>query len=161
MNVILSIKYISTILQGKRKLCECHTRFLIWRQGLSRRLKTLDVTPRGIIWMGAWRTLHPRRILHALGAISVHGNFRQESLKPGPSGQELRTLPTGQLQPPVKSGEPVSQNSEMERWIRLLENIFFSSHSQFLKKQMCVALLKTAIIFIPFCSSCGSKNFTL
>ena len=23
--------------------------------------------------MGTWRTLHPRRILHALGVISVHG----------------------------------------------------------------------------------------
>ena len=29
-------------------------------------------TPRGVIWMGTWRTLHPRRILHAPGAISVH-----------------------------------------------------------------------------------------
>ena len=27
MNVMLVIKYSSTIMQGKRKLCECHTRF--------------------------------------------------------------------------------------------------------------------------------------
>ena len=26
-------------------------------------------TPRGIIWMGTWRTLNPRRLLHAPGAI--------------------------------------------------------------------------------------------
>ena len=30
-------------------------------------------TPRGIICMGSWRTLHPRWILHAPGSISVHG----------------------------------------------------------------------------------------
>ena len=30
-------------------------------------------TPRGIIWIGTWRTLHPRQILNAPGAISVHG----------------------------------------------------------------------------------------
>ena len=29
-------------------------------------------TPRGIIWKGTWRTLHPRQILHAPGAISVY-----------------------------------------------------------------------------------------
>ena len=63
-----------------------------WREWLPR----FD-TPRGIIWMGTWRTLHPRRILHAPGAISVHGSFRQASLEPGPSGQELRTLSTRQL----------------------------------------------------------------
>ena len=28
--------------------------------------------PRCIIWMGTWRMLHPIRILHALGAFSVH-----------------------------------------------------------------------------------------
>ena len=43
--------------------------------------------PRGIIWMGAWRTLHPRRILHAPGAINVHGGF-----SPGePRIRELRS----------------------------------------------------------------------
>ena len=30
-------------------------------------------TPRGIIWMGTWRTLYPRLILQAPGTISVHG----------------------------------------------------------------------------------------
>ena len=30
-------------------------------------------TPRGIIWMGTWRTLYPRWILHASDAISIHG----------------------------------------------------------------------------------------
>ena len=44
---------------------------------------------------------HPRRILRAAGAISVHGSFRQASLEPGSSGQELWTLPTGQLRPPM------------------------------------------------------------
>ena len=32
-------------------------------------------TPRGIIWMGTWITIHPWRILHASGAISVHSYF--------------------------------------------------------------------------------------
>ena len=27
MNVMLIIKYSFTVMQGKRKLCECHTRF--------------------------------------------------------------------------------------------------------------------------------------
>ena len=49
--------------------------------------------------MGTWRTLHPKLILYAPVAISVHGSFRQASLEPGPSGQELRTLLTGQLRP--------------------------------------------------------------
>ena len=49
--------------------------------------------------MGTWRTLHPRRILHSPGAISVHDSFHQASLEPEPSGQELSTLPTRQLQP--------------------------------------------------------------
>ena len=53
--------------------------------------------PRCIIRMGTWRTLHPRRILYAPGVISVQRHFRQASFEPGPSGQELRTLPTGQL----------------------------------------------------------------
>ena len=34
--------------------------------------------PRGIIWMETWRTLYPRWILHAPGAISVH-----DSVLPG------------------------------------------------------------------------------
>ena len=32
-------------------------------------------TPRGIIDMRTWWTLHPRRILHGPGAISVHVGF--------------------------------------------------------------------------------------
>ena len=47
------------------------------------------------------RTLQPRRILHAPAAISIHGSFRQGSLEPGPSGQELGTLPTIQLRPVI------------------------------------------------------------
>ena len=47
-------------------------------------------TPKDIIWMGIF---HSRRLLHPPGAISVHGSFRQASLEPGPTGQELRTLP--------------------------------------------------------------------
>ena len=49
--------------------------------------------------METWGKLHPRRILHVPGAICVHGSFRQQSLEPGTSGQELRILPTGQLRP--------------------------------------------------------------
>ena len=49
--------------------------------------------------METWRTLHPRRILHPPGAISVYGSFSEVSLEPGPSGQELRILPIGQLRP--------------------------------------------------------------
>ena len=43
-------------------------------------------------------------ILHAPGAISVHGSFRQASLEPESSGQKLRTLPTGQLSPELSKG---------------------------------------------------------
>ena len=50
--------------------------------------------------MGTWRTLQPRRISHAPGAISLHSSFGQVRLEPGPAGQELRTLPTVQLRPP-------------------------------------------------------------
>ena len=71
----------------------CHYNF----DPLRRRWLPLFGTPRGIIWMGTWRILHPRRILHAPGAISLHGSFCQVSLELGPSGQELRTLPTGLL----------------------------------------------------------------
>ena len=49
--------------------------------------------------METWKTLHPRRNLHAPSSISVHGSFHQANLEPGSSGQELRTLPTGQLRP--------------------------------------------------------------
>ena len=56
-------------------------------------------TPTGIIWVGTWRTLLPRQILHAPISFSVHGSFCLASLEPGPSDQELRTLPTGQLRP--------------------------------------------------------------
>ena len=76
----------------------CHRNFDPTRR---RWLPRFD-TPRDIIWMGTWRTLHPRRILHAPGAISVHGSFRQAILEPGQSGQELRTLPTGHLLPPSR-----------------------------------------------------------
>ena len=54
---------------------------------------------RGIISNGNLEDIAPTTILHAPGAISVHGSFRKASLEPGPSGQELRTLPTEQLQP--------------------------------------------------------------
>ena len=54
-------------------------------------------TPKSIIWIGTWRTLDPRRILRAAGA--VHGGFHQVSLESWPTGQELRTLPIGQLRP--------------------------------------------------------------
>ena len=39
--------------------------------------------------MGIWRTLHPRRILHAPGVISLHDVFRQASIEPG---LELKTI---------------------------------------------------------------------
>ena len=47
-------------------------------------------TPRSIIWMGTWRTLHTRRILHAPDANSVHGGFRQLSLEPVLSVDEMK-----------------------------------------------------------------------
>ena len=47
----------------------CHRNFDSPRRGWLLRFGT----PRGIIWKE--RTLHPRRILHAPGAISVHGGF--------------------------------------------------------------------------------------
>ena len=44
-------------------------------------------TPRGVICMGTWSTLHPRRILHAPGVITVHG-----SVSPGESrARDLRS----------------------------------------------------------------------
>ena len=54
------------------------------------------IAPRGIIWMRAWRTLYPRRILHAPGAIKM---FRQVRLKPGPSSPELNALQLGHRSP--------------------------------------------------------------
>ena len=53
--------------------------------------------------METWRTLHTRRILHAPGAIRVHGGFSPSDLEPGPSSQESSTLPTGQLWPEFSS----------------------------------------------------------
>ena len=49
----------------------CHRNFDPPRRVWVPRIGTL----RGIICMGTWRTLHPRRILHALDAISAHGGF--------------------------------------------------------------------------------------
>ena len=56
-------------------------------------------TPRGIIWMRTWRTLHPWRILHAPDAISVYGVASQASLEPGRSRTELSALPTERPRP--------------------------------------------------------------
>ena len=39
--------------------------------------------------METWRTLHPREILHAPGAISVYGGVSQASLESETSGPEL------------------------------------------------------------------------
>ena len=50
---------------------ETHHNFHHVRRGWLLRFST----PRGIIWMGIWRTLYSRRILHATSAISVHGRF--------------------------------------------------------------------------------------
>ena len=41
---------------------------------------------------GNLEDIAPRQILHAPGAISVHGNFRQGASNPRPSAQELRIL---------------------------------------------------------------------
>ena len=57
-------------------------------------------TARIIICMGIYRTLHPRRILHAPGDISAHCGFSPDEAEPGPFCLELRTLPTGQQRPP-------------------------------------------------------------
>ena len=46
--------------------------------------------------MEIWRTLHPRRILTAPGAISVHGSV-SSGLEPVPSGPELSAQPTWPL----------------------------------------------------------------
>ena len=52
---------------------------------------------------GTWRTLHPRRILHAPGAISVHGGlWLVTSLEPGPSGLKSNALPTRLTRPALK-----------------------------------------------------------
>ena len=53
--------------------------------------------PRGIIWMGAWKTLHPRLILHTPGAISEQGGVspgesRTRALRSG--AECLSDLPT-------------------------------------------------------------------
>ena len=71
----------------------CHHTFDLPRRGWLPRFGT----PRGIIWMGTWRTLHTRLILHAPGAISVHGDVSQVSLKLGPSDPELSALLTAKL----------------------------------------------------------------
>ena len=53
-------------------------------------------TPKGIIWMRTWRTMRKRWILHAPGAISVHG---------GVSTGEPRTRA---ISDPELSGHPSS-----------------------------------------------------
>ena len=55
----------------------CHRNFNAPKMGWLPHFRT----PRGIIYMGTWRTLLTRRILHAPGAIS---SFRQASLEFGP-----------------------------------------------------------------------------
>ena len=50
--------------------------------------------------METWRILHPLRILHSSGAVSVHDDVSQATLEPGPSGPELSDLPTEQPRPP-------------------------------------------------------------
>ena len=52
--------------------------------------------------MGTRSTLHPRRILHAPGAISVDGDVLQASFEAGPSCQELSALPTEQPRPQLR-----------------------------------------------------------
>ena len=43
MNVMLIIKYSSTVMQGKRKLCECHTRFLKYDVFMSQKHLQVDM----------------------------------------------------------------------------------------------------------------------
>ena len=57
----------------------CHHNFNLSRRGWLPHFGN----PRGIIWIGTWRTLHPRRILHVPVAISIHGSFGQLRLEPG------------------------------------------------------------------------------
>ena len=47
----------------------CHYNFGLPQRGWLTRFGI----PKGIKWMGTWKTFHHRRILHAPGAISVHG----------------------------------------------------------------------------------------
>ena len=49
--------------------------------------------------MGTWKTMNPRRILHAPGAISVHDGVLPASLEPGTSGLDLNPLSTGPPRP--------------------------------------------------------------
>ena len=48
----------------------CHHNFDLPRRGWFPRFGT----PRGIIWTGTWRTLHPRWILRAPAAINIHAS---------------------------------------------------------------------------------------
>ena len=77
---------------------------------------------RGIIWMGTWKTLHPRKILHATSSISVHGSFHQASLEPGHSGLELRTWATAA--PNIKFEPYIIYNNPIYPNLRRLEDKF-------------------------------------
>ena len=77
--------------------------------------------------MGTWRTLHPRRISHAPGAISVHGSVFHTSLEPGPSGPQMAILPTGPPRPQLPLcwlvGWLVGFNFELQLYSGLLPTV--------------------------------------
>ena len=62
----------------------CHHNFNLPRRGWLPRF----CASRGTIWMATWRTLPPRRNLHAPGAINVHGGV-------SPGEPPIRTLRSG------------------------------------------------------------------
>ena len=41
MNIMMIIKYSSTVMYGKKKLCECHTRFF-WEFNAHPKISSLD-----------------------------------------------------------------------------------------------------------------------
>ena len=79
VNIGLELHAIADILRlnPKSNLMTCHHNFdLPQREWLS-----CFGAPRGIIWMGTWRTLHPRQNIHALAYMAV---FPHANLEPGP-----------------------------------------------------------------------------
>ena len=62
---------------GSHTLCVCPSHHLS------------PATPTDMIWIGTWRTLHPRWIFHAQAPLAYMALFRRASLEPRPSGPEL------------------------------------------------------------------------
>ena len=63
------------------------------------------VASRGILFNGNLENIAPTTHFTCNSAISVHGGVSTGGLKPGPTGSELRAVPTGPMRPYAKRKE--------------------------------------------------------